>query len=84
MAKENKKEEYKIFEQDKFLAKNRSKFEKKGVDREALKAKKTTVAQITKDINFAPEKLHVVNALSKPSAKPAASGENPLQSGEAK
>jgi len=75
--------EYKIYEQDKFLAENRKKFNKEGVDNEALQAKKTTVNAITKDMTGMPDKLHVMGPLSKTSARPAKSGENPLQGGEA-
>ncbi len=78
------KEEYKIHEQDAFLAKNKKQFEKGAIEKDALKAKKQTMNSITKDITSIPEKLHVIGPLSKPSAKPAAKGENPLEGGAPK
>lgn len=78
------KEEYKIHEQDAFLAKNKKMFEKGGVDQEALKAKNQTMGSILGDMTGMPEKLNVMGPLSKPSARKQKSGENQLQGGTPK
>ena len=76
--------EYKIHEQDKFLAEQRKMFNKGGVDKDALKAKKQTMKSILKDMTGMPEKLNIMGPLSKPSARPAKAEENKMQGGEPK
>jgi len=76
--------EFKIHEQDKFLSEHKKRFEKGGVDKEALKAKEQSMKGILKDMTGMPDKLNIMGPLSKPSARPPKDGENKLQDGEAK
>jgi len=76
--------EYKIHEQDKFLAEQKKMFEKGGVDNDALKAKKQTMKSILGDMTGMPEKLNIMGPLSKPSSRAAKDGENKMQEGEPK
>jgi hypothetical protein len=78
------KKEFKIPNQDKFLAEHKKRFEKGGIDKDSLKAKETSMKEIVKDMTGMPEKLHIMGPLSKPSAKTQKEGENQLQGGESK
>ncbi len=71
--------EYKIHEENKFLAKNKKRFEKGAIDKDTLKVKKQTMTSITKDMTGMPEKLHIMGPLSKPSARSAKKDELPLE-----
>jgi len=74
--------EYKIHEQDKFLEKNRKMFNKGGVDKEALKAKKTSMNKVLEGVAQFPDKLHIVGPVGKESARKTKKEENPLHGGE--
>ncbi len=70
-------EKYKIHEQDKFLKKNKAKFETKQKDIDALKPKKQTMNGILDNVLQGPEKLHIVGPVGKTSARETKPSENP-------
>lgn len=76
--------EYKIHEQDKFLAKHKARFEKGKKDEDSLKAKKQTMQGILKDLTGMPTKLHAVGPVGQTSVKKSAPRENDKHGGDGK
>ena len=74
---ENKKE-FKIHEQDKFLAKNKKKFEKNNKD---IKAKEQSLDGILNSLNDIPTKISV-GSFSSQSVLPTKKDENSLHGGD--
>ena len=73
-----------IENKDNFLSKMRQKFQTPGKDKEALKSKQTTIAEILEGNVLPPEKLHVAGPVGETSVKKAAPRENELRGGEGK
>lgn len=70
--------EYKIHQQDKFLAEHKSRFDKGKTDADSLKAKKQTMSSILNSFNDAPTKINIGNTVGAVSARPTKKDENEL------
>lgn len=76
--------ENKITNKDNFLSKMKQKFDKKGVDEEALVAKKTSIGEILEGNTLPPEKLFVAGPVGKTSVRPSKVNENKLSGKDGK
>ena len=76
--------EYKIHEQDKFLAEQKKRWDRKQKAGNTLKAKKQTMSGIMNTLNDVPTKVSVggaVGPIGKTSVRPTKPQENPLHGG---